>query len=166
MLVQSVAGEGRRNGGSMGASLVAYRPKVAAQLVGIGPSTLRVYSHMFGDLLSEAARPGLSQRRYEVRDIEVLKRARALLDGGLTFDLARVQLQHELEAWPGSFTFRGDVDRVASLETRVADLEALVAAKDEAIALLQRFLAFHEARGDRLFAETLELRRQAVDARR
>lgn len=114
-----------------------YRPKVAAQIVGIGESTLRAWSHRFTDLLSPAARPGATMRHYNERDLAIFKRAKALLDGGLTFDQVARQLAHELGGVGSAIAFTGDAQRVADLEAQIEVLQLLLAAKDELLSSLR-----------------------------
>lgn len=123
-----------------------YRPKAAAQLVGVGTSTLRSWSHMFTELLSPSAQPGPRERRYSEQDIGLFKRAKALLDGGATFEQARAQLVLELSAWPGSFTFRaGEGERVAALEAQIEALQTTLATKDELIIVLREQAQFYRS---------------------
>lgn len=69
------------------------KPAEAAQRLGMPPSTLRVYSTRFADLLSESAsnppafpngKPG--HRLYTQRDLVVLGKAKELVDQGLTYE--------------------------------------------------------------------------------
>ena len=60
-------------------------PSQAAQLLGIGGSTLRLWSGQFANHLSEAARGGSGRRRhYTPDDIATLTRARDMLRNGAT----------------------------------------------------------------------------------
>jgi DNA-binding transcriptional MerR regulator len=116
---------------------VYYRPKVASQIVGIGESTLRAWSHHFTDLLSPHARPGAAPRRYAERDLAIFKRAKELLDGGLTFDQAAERLAHELGGVGSAIAFIGDARRVADLEAQIEVLQLLVATKDDLLHALR-----------------------------
>lgn len=76
-----------------------YSPGEAARLLGLPPSTLRVYATMFERVLSPAARgvihaPGrpFRHRRYSLADVEVLGRIKALMATGLTYDAVLAQL--------------------------------------------------------------------------
>jgi DNA-binding transcriptional MerR regulator len=76
-----------------------YLPREAAARLGLPPSTLRTYAAAFGDLLSPGARAGtgrsgrgFAHRRYTRRDLDLLERARTLLDAGLSYQVARAQL--------------------------------------------------------------------------
>ena len=64
-----------------------FRPGEAGRLIGVQPSTLRIYAQRFGELLgSDAA--GLERvgyRFYTQADIELLCRARELLARGFTY---------------------------------------------------------------------------------
>jgi len=78
---------------------VVYRPGEAASRLGIPPSTLRLYSARFADLLSSAAGGGAQgdtaegrHRRYTPEDLAVLAEIRRLLAAGLSSELVRLQL--------------------------------------------------------------------------
>lgn len=74
---------------------MTYRPGDVAKQLEIAVVTLRVWSNEFAGFLSEGAQRSVSsdgkpaQRRYSDSDIDLLKRAKALLDLGSTFDEAR-----------------------------------------------------------------------------
>lgn len=85
------------------ASSAGYRPAEAAHLLGVPPSTLRLYSVRFASLLSPSAaqpvergggRPGY--RIYTARDLDVLRDGKSLLERGLTYDEALEELS---ERW-------------------------------------------------------------------
>src|SRR6185437_1802546 len=82
-----------------------YSPGQAARLLGLPPSTLRVYATMFERVLSPAARavihaPGrpFRHRRYSLADVEMLGRIKALMATGLTYDAVFAQLAGSLGA--------------------------------------------------------------------
>ena len=83
-------------------------------MVGIKPSTLRVYVQRFGELLSDEAtaadRPGY--RLFTEQDVSLLRQARELLDRGFTYERAAAQL-------------RGPRPAQATPSRRAADLSAL-----------------------------------------
>lgn len=77
-------------------------PAEVAELLGIPPSTLRTYAAAFGDLLSRGAQgdPAVAgrafrHRRYTRADLRVLSRAKTLVDGGLSYQVARAQLSDD-----------------------------------------------------------------------
>ena len=73
-------------------------------MVGIKPSTLRVYVQRFGDLLSDEAtaadRPGY--RLFTEQDVTTLRQARELLDRGFTYERATAQLRGQRPARPST----------------------------------------------------------------
>lgn len=135
-----------------------YRPKAAAQIIGIGESTLRAWSHEFADLLSPGARPGTAARRYSDQDLALLKHARVLLDRGLTFDQAGAQLQRELGGLATSLHFIGDAQRVADLEATIEALDQVIAAKDDLILVLRNQVEVAGAESVTLRADIKHLR--------
>lgn len=77
-----------------------HRPAEAATVLGVPPSTLRLYSVRFAPLLSDAAarpvergggRPGF--RLYSERDLAVLREGKVLLERGLTYEEALAELR-------------------------------------------------------------------------
>ncbi|MHB1131261.1 MAG: helix-turn-helix domain-containing protein [Chloroflexota bacterium] len=77
-----------------------FRPAEAAAALGVPPSTLRLYSVRFGELLSSAAatpkersggRPGF--RLYSDRDLDVLREGKVLLGRGLTYEESLLELK-------------------------------------------------------------------------
>ncbi len=85
------------------------RPGAAAERLGLGVSTLRLYSVRFASFLSRAAaRPTSTSggrtgfRSYDERDLKVLARARDLLSQGLTYEGAYGVLANEFGSRPGS----------------------------------------------------------------
>src|SRR5579884_1860176 len=76
-----------------------YLPKDVATLLGVSPSTLRVYSSTFNEFLSSNARrdpfepgPPFRHRRYTLDDVALLERVKAFLDAGLNYRQIRSQL--------------------------------------------------------------------------
>jgi DNA-binding transcriptional MerR regulator len=78
---------------------MAFKPQDVAQELVISPSTLRLWSSRFADLLSDQARKvspdgtgAMAQRRYAESDLSLLLRAKELLGQGLTYEEARIRL--------------------------------------------------------------------------
>ena len=60
-------------------------PSQVADMLGVSPSTLRLWSKQFADHLSETARGGDRRRRsYNAADVEIFRRAHAALHDGRT----------------------------------------------------------------------------------
>lgn len=85
-----------------GSALPRYLPHEVAELLGIPPSTLRLYAAQFDPLLSPSARrdplepgPPYRHRRYTLEDVALLERARRLVEAGLSYQQARRQLAGE-----------------------------------------------------------------------
>ncbi len=77
-----------------------FKPAEVCQRLGMPPSTLRIYSTKFAEVLSDsAARPAVSAdgkvgyRVYTGRDLVVLKKAKELLNQGLTYDQVLAELR-------------------------------------------------------------------------
>lgn len=89
---------------------------VAAELSGLHPQTLRAYDRLG---LVAPGRTGGGGRRYSVRDIELLRRIATLTADGLGLEGVKrvIDLEHQ----------------VAALGSRVAELEAELAAAREAL---------------------------------
>lgn len=76
------------------------RPAEVCRRLGMPPSTLRIYSTKFAEVLSEsAARPAVGgegkvgYRLYTERDLVVLKKAKELLAQGLTYEQVLAELR-------------------------------------------------------------------------
>jgi DNA-binding transcriptional MerR regulator len=75
------------------------RPKDITDQLGISAPTLRVWSNTFAPVLSPGAQSaktesgGAAQRRYTEQDLAYFRQAKALLDGGSTFEQALDALQ-------------------------------------------------------------------------
>ena len=74
-------------------------PREVEGILGIPPSTLRVYAARFASLLSSGAEGGLrpggrgfGHRRYTTADVAILEKIKALLDTGLSYDLVGAEL--------------------------------------------------------------------------
>ena len=72
-----------------------FRPGEAGRLIGVQPSTLRIYAQRFGELLgSDAAGvERVGYRFYTQADIDLLCRARELLARGFTFERTITELR-------------------------------------------------------------------------
>lgn len=74
-------------------------PAEVSELLGVSTSTLRTYAAKFDPLLSSGAHggargrgAGYNHRRYGTEDLEILRRAKELLDAGLSYDATLRQL--------------------------------------------------------------------------
>jgi DNA-binding transcriptional MerR regulator len=124
-----------------------YRPKEAADRLGIAAVTLRAWSNEFASFLSDAARKTITgrgqaaQRRYTDNDIAILQRAKRLLGSGATYDEARRRLADdpdlasEIAPEPAALaTIEQATAILASLQT---SYETALQAKDEALSQQQ-----------------------------
>jgi DNA-binding transcriptional MerR regulator len=107
---------------------VLYRPGEAGRMVGIKPSTLRVYAQRFAELLSDEAtaadRPGY--RLFTEQDVDLLRQARELLDRGFTYERAAAQLRGNRPTRPAQPGRRsGSGTDVSALEGAVQAWRAL-----------------------------------------
>lgn len=80
---------------------VTFGPREVAGLLGVSSSTLRMYAARFHLLLSDRARGGVvetgsgfAHRRYGADDVQLLRRAKDLLDAGLSYEATLGQLGH------------------------------------------------------------------------
>lgn len=87
------------------------KPAEVGKRLGMPPSTLRIYSTKFAEVLSEgAARPPVTSegkvgyRLYTERDLVVLRKAKELLAQGLTYDQVLAELRLVV---PGRVRSRG-----------------------------------------------------------
>ena len=97
-------------------------------MVGIKPSTLRVYVQRFAELLSDDAtaadRPGY--RLFTEQDVDLLRQARELLDRGFTYERAAAQLRGNRPTRPVPPPRRsGGTADVSALESAVQAWRAL-----------------------------------------
>src|SRR5688500_12831514 len=118
---------------------VLYRPGEAGRMVGIKPSTLRVYVQRFGDLLSDEAtaeeRPGY--RLYTDQDASLLRQAKELLDRGFTYERAATQLRGQRPARPAPPARRSPTSDVSALEGAVEAWRALAEERAAEVAELR-----------------------------
>ena len=110
---------------------VLYRPGEAGRMIGIKPSTLRVYVQRFSDLLSDDAtaadRPGY--RLFTDQDVSLLKQARELLDRGFTYERAAAQLRGSRPVKREPPARRAATSDVAALESAVEAWKSLADAR-------------------------------------
>ena len=108
-------------------------------MVGIKPSTLRVYVQRFGELLSDDAtaadRPGY--RLFTDQDVSLLKQARELLDRGFTYERAASQLRGSRPAKREPARRAVATSDVAALESAVEAWKALADARAAEVAELR-----------------------------
>jgi DNA-binding transcriptional MerR regulator len=107
---------------------VLYRPGEAGRMIGIKPSTLRVYVQRFGELLSDEAtaadRPGY--RLFTDEDVSLLRQARELLDRGFTYERATAQLRGQRPTRaPAAPARRAPTSDVSALQGAVEAWKAL-----------------------------------------
>jgi DNA-binding transcriptional MerR regulator len=108
-------------------------------MVGIKPSTLRVYVQRFAELLSDDAtaadRPGY--RLFTEQDVSLLRQARELLDRGFTYERAAAQLRGQRPARPSAPPRRTPTSDVAALESAVEAWKALAEERAAEVAELR-----------------------------
>ncbi len=141
-----------------------YRPQEIAEKLGIAPSTLRLWSTRFANLLSNSARkdpetnPGpWAQRRYIDSDLEALLQVKALLGQGLTYEDARrrllpparnsgTQLREQPPARVGTQPAPAPTAPFpASASHPITAMQEALAAKDKTIDALKESLEFLNA---------------------
>lgn len=149
----------------MAAGGETLNPGGAAKQLGIGSSTLRIYSVRLGDVLSAEAgmpkagpggRPGV--RRYSADDLRLLARAKELLRRGLTYEQVAAELQPRggtagQAGVGGARVRRAGVVRAADV---AAMLEPLKAALERATAATEAWQRLAEERQQ----EVAELRQR------
>ena len=110
-------------------------------MVGIKPSTLRVYVQRFAELLSDDAtaadRPGY--RLFTDQDVTLLRQAKELLDRGFTYERAAAQLRGQRPARPAPPPARRaqPSSDVAALESAVEAWKALAEERSAEVAELR-----------------------------
>ena len=119
---------------------VLYRPGEAGRMVGIKPSTLRVYVQRFAELLSDEAtaedRPGY--RLFTDQDVSLLRQAKELLDRGFTYERAATQLRGQRPARaPAAPARRNPTSDVTALEGAVQAWKALAEERASEVAELR-----------------------------
>ena len=144
-----------------------YRPRDAAQQLGIAPSTLRLWSAHFANQLSNSAKKiaatgGLAaQRRYTDADLQLFSQIKQWLGQGLTYDEVKRRLHPPPatssvgRAAPArerrsALPMRGrpaDVDEgestaLSEIQLSVEGLKETLEAKDKTIAALRESLGF------------------------
>jgi DNA-binding MurR/RpiR family transcriptional regulator len=106
------------------------RPRSVALQLGIAPTTLRLWSNQYAAFLSTSARKengedGSAHRRYTSGDVQVLARAKALIDSGLTHEEARQRLGQESTELAVPVPEIGDIEFVKKLERLQEQLSQL-----------------------------------------
>ena len=116
---------------------VLYRPGEAGRMVGIKPSTLRVYAQRFAELLSDDAtaadRPGY--RLFTDQDVTLLRQAKELLDRGFTYERAAAQLRGQRPARPAAPPRRAP--DISALDSAVQAWKALADERASEVAELR-----------------------------
>jgi len=121
-----------------------YRPKEVCERLGVSSATLRRWSDTFSEHLSPSAGKSLTatggsaQRRYTEEDVATLARAKALLDGGNTYEEAVRRLQDEPQ--PADLPAVVQTLTEPSLSVSAVVLEVYreaLASKDQTIAALE-----------------------------
>ncbi|MBI2953157.1 MAG: MerR family transcriptional regulator [Chloroflexi bacterium] len=149
------------------------KPAEVCKRLDLAPSTLRIYSAKFRELLSGAASgAGVGGHRlYSSRDVLVLSRAKELLGQGLTYDqtlaelklaMAGVKARGKAEAKPAEAP-REATSGVLSPDVVVDMIETLKAAVGNADKALQASRDLLELEGRRI--ERLEARMEALEAK-
>lgn len=143
------------------------KPAEVGKRLGMPPSTLRIYSAKFAEVLSEsAARPPVTPegkvgyRLYTERDLVVLRKAKELLAQGLTYDQVLAELRLVV---PGRVRSRGGAPagEVEVVEGSVgAGIEG-----ERMLAVLARAVASAERSADTCQALVREIRAEIGELR-
>ncbi|MHC6176587.1 MerR family transcriptional regulator [Glutamicibacter sp. X7] len=96
-----------KNSGSRTSSLGVYGITVAAELVGVGEQTLRLYERKG---LLEPSRTSGGTRRYSEDDLQIVRRVIELLEAGVNL----VGIRHVLELETENRLLRAEIDRLSS----------------------------------------------------
>lgn len=96
-----------KNSVSRTSSLGVYGITVAAELVGVGEQTLRLYERKG---LLEPSRTAGGTRRYSEDDLQIVRRVIELLEAGVNL----VGIRHVLELETENRLLRAEVDRLSS----------------------------------------------------
>ncbi|MHA7159479.1 MerR family transcriptional regulator [Glutamicibacter endophyticus] len=96
-----------KNSGSRTSSLGVYGITVAAELVGVGEQTLRLYERKG---LLEPSRTAGGTRRYSEDDLQIVRRVIELLEAGVNL----VGIRHVLELETENRLLRAELDRLSS----------------------------------------------------
>lgn len=126
------------------------RPVQMAKAIDVSPQTLRNYIREFGDFLSDEAQATKKARRFDAKDIAILRRANDLLKEGNKYEKVRSMLPavadivgEEVEhpsseeggSSDGAMVNSKDVAQLqAMLEIHIEKHDAIVAGKDELLA--------------------------------
>ncbi|WP_309410442.1 MerR family transcriptional regulator [Glutamicibacter sp. PS] len=95
-----------KNSGSRTSSLGVYGITVAAELVGVGEQTLRLYERKG---LLEPSRTAGGTRRYSDDDLQIVRRVIELLEAGVNL----VGIRHVLELETENRLLRAELDRLS-----------------------------------------------------
>ncbi len=149
-----------------------YHPREIASELGIGSSTLRLWSVQFAAELSASARkaPGetstpWAQRRYTEEDLELLLRVKALLAQGFTYEEARRRLRHSKatgDRKPGGVLPIGEIRATQESPGPSSSAREALQAKDKTIATLKGSLGFLDAYLQAVRQERDEVRQRVI----
>ena len=151
---------------------VVFRPGEAGRLIGVQPSTLRIYAQRFGELLGSdaAGTERVGYRFYTQTDIDLLCRARELLARGFTYERTISELrssQEEEAAMDRRRKTSRSTETVSSHRSSSGnDLSAQLAVLEQAV---NAWRALAEERGAELAAlrdENRQLRGESSTSRR
>ena len=149
-----------------------FRPGEAGQLIGVQPSTLRIYAQRFGELLGSdaAGTERVGYRFYTQADIDLLRRARELLARGFTYERTIAELRSSQEEDDALDRRRKRIRSTDSASTHRStgggDLSAQLAVLEQAV---NAWRALAEERATELAAlreENRQLRGQSSTSRR
>lgn len=132
-------------------------PKQAAEIVGIPTRTLRRWANEFGSSLSEGARQKKGRwRSYDGQDIQILQKAKELLNKGTTLEgVAQVLPLREAEEKTSALMLSPEVnlamlqavdqsaralERIEGVRDRVEDLRERQSESDRLLASLEAWL--------------------------
>ncbi len=132
------------------------RPKDILDELAISPSSLRLWSTRFAELLSPDAQPsqtdkgGAAQRRYSPSDLELFRSAQRFLASGKTYEETRLALANQEpvpeapEAPPAQESSTIDFAVIEPIHPIIRAFEEALKAKDQALASKDETIeAFH-----------------------
>ena len=149
-----------------------YHPREIASELGIGSSTLRLWSVQFAADLSASARKASgenstpwAQRRYTEEDLELLLRVKAMLAQGFTYEEAKHRLRHSQATGarkPGRLIPIGELRAVQESSGCSSSEQEALQTKDKTIATLKGSLGFLDAYLQAVRQERDEVRQRVI----